>query len=53
VTLGPYLEYEFTLRPSQLRRGENHLEVTPERLVPELASAIQLCEIELVVGYTG
>jgi hypothetical protein len=53
VTLGPYLEYELTLRPHQLRRGENQLEVTPMRLVPELATTIQLREIELLVSHTG
>jgi hypothetical protein len=51
VTLGPYLEYELTLRPSQLRRGENLLEVAPTRLRPELATTIQLREIELEVRY--
>ena len=51
VTLGPYLEYEITLHPSQLEKGENLLEVTPARLVPELATKISLLEIELLVGY--
>lgn len=53
VALGSYLEYEISLRPNQLRRGENLLEVAPKRLVPELATTIQLREIELLVSYTG
>lgn len=52
VRLGPYLEYELALRPGQLRRGENRLEVAPARLRPELATTIQLREIELEVRYT-
>jgi hypothetical protein len=51
VALGPYLEYEFSVRPDQLRRGENQLEVTPQWLVPELATTIQLREIEVEVRY--
>lgn len=51
VALGPYLQYEFTLRANQLRRGENLLEVAPTRLKPELATTIQLREIELEVRY--
>jgi hypothetical protein len=51
VKLGPYLEYEISLRPDQLRKGENVLEVTPTRLIPELTMKINLVEIELRVGY--
>jgi hypothetical protein len=51
VTLGPYLEYEVTLKPTQLRRGENRLEVAPKRLIPQLTAPIQLREIELAVRY--
>jgi hypothetical protein len=53
VTLGPYLEYEITLQPAQLTKGENRLEVTPTRLIPELATKINLTEIELLAGYAG
>ncbi|MBM3243089.1 hypothetical protein FJZ31_43070 [Candidatus Poribacteria bacterium] len=51
VTLGPYLEYDITLQPSQLRKGENRLQVTPTRLAPELTTTINLLEIELLVSY--
>jgi hypothetical protein len=51
VALGPYLEYELRLRPSQLRKGANVLEVTPTRLTANLATKINLREIELHVGY--
>ena len=51
VKLGPYLEYEASLRPDQLCRGENVLEVTPTRLAADLAAKIHLVEIELDVGY--
>jgi hypothetical protein len=51
VTLGPYLEYEIPLQPSQLVRGENVLEVTPTRLAADLTAKINLVEIELRVGY--
>ncbi len=51
VKLGPYLEYEVALRPDQLRRGENVLEVTPKRLTADLATKINLVEIELHVRY--
>ncbi len=53
VKLGPYLEYEISLHPSQLKKGENHLELTPTRLIPELATRINLLEIELLVGYAA
>jgi hypothetical protein len=51
VKLGPYLEYEVALRPNQLRRGENALEVTPTRLLADLATRINLVEIELRAVY--
>jgi hypothetical protein len=51
VKLGPYLEYEIALRPEQLLRGENVLEITPTRLAADLAAKINLVEIELRVGY--
>ena len=51
VKLGPYLEYEVSLRPEQLRKGENLLEVTPTRLTAGLAGKINLVEVELHVGY--
>ena len=51
VTLLPYLEYEIALKANQLRRGENRLEVAPQRLVPALTATIQLRELELVVRY--
>jgi len=47
----PYLEYEIPLQPSQLRKGENVLEVTPTRLVADLATTVRLMEVELLVGY--
>ena len=51
VKLGSYLEYEVSLRPNQLSKGENVLEVTPTRLTADLATKINLVEIELHVGY--
>jgi len=51
VKLEPYLQYEVTLRPGQLRKGENVLEVTPTRLAAGLATKIRLVEIELSVRY--
>ena len=51
VKLEPYLQYEIALLPNQLRKGENLLEVTPVRLAAELATKIQLVEIELCVRY--
>jgi hypothetical protein len=51
VKLGPYLAYEVALRPNQLRRGENVLEITPTRLIPDLATKINLVEIELHIAY--
>jgi hypothetical protein len=51
VPLGPYLEYEISLPPDHLRQGENVLEVTPTRLMPDLATKIHLVEIELHVSY--
>ena len=53
VKLGPYLEYEITLQPAQLKKGENHLEITPTKLLPKLATNINLREIELLVSYAG
>lgn len=53
VALGPYLEYEITLHPTQLCQGENLLEVKPTRLNPDLATKINLVEIELHVRYPG
>ena len=53
VKLGPYLEYEITLQPSQLRKGENHLEVIPSKLLPDLTPKINLLEIELLVHYAA
>ena len=53
VALKPYLEYEVPLKPIELRKGENVLEVTPTRLVPHPAAKINLVEIELRVGYGG
>lgn len=53
VKLGPYLEYEITLRPAQLKKGENHLEITPTKLLPELTTKINLLEIELLVHYAS
>src|SRR5262249_56837659 len=51
VTLEPYLEFEVRLQPAQVRRGDNRLEVTPKRLIPQLTATIQLREIELEVCY--
>lgn len=47
----PYLQYEIALRPNQLCKGENLLEVKPTRLTPELAGKISLVEMELRVAY--
>jgi hypothetical protein len=51
VKLGPYLEYEISVRPDQLSKGENVLEVAPTRLTADLATKINLVEIELHVRY--
>jgi len=51
VKLGPYLDYEIALQPSQLVRGENVLAVAPTKLTPGLSAKINLVEIELSVGY--
>jgi hypothetical protein len=51
VKLGPYLEYEIPLRPDQIRKGENVLEVAPTRLIPDLTTKINLVKIELHVRY--
>ena len=53
VALRPYLEYEISLRPSQLCDGENVLDVAPTQLVSELATTVNLREIELQVSYGG
>jgi hypothetical protein len=53
VKLGPYLEYEVSVQPSQLRKGENVLEVVPAKLQPDLATKINLVEIELLVSYAA
>ena len=53
VALRPYLEYEISLRPSQLCDGENVLEVVPTKLVSELATTVNVREIELQVSYGG
>lgn len=51
VALGPYLEYDVSLRPNQLKQGDNVLEVKPIRLHSDLTTKINLAEIELRVGY--
>ena len=51
VKLEPYLQYEISLDASQIRRVENHLELKPTMLIPDLANTIQLREIELIVKY--
>ncbi len=51
VKLGPYLEYELSLRPNQLRKGENTLDIAPTRLIPDLTTKINLVEIDLRVCY--
>ena len=51
VALGPHLDYEVSLSASQLRQGENVLELTPTQLIPGLATPISLVEIELLVRY--
>jgi hypothetical protein len=52
IALGPFLEYEVSLRPSQLKSGVNELVVTPKKLRPDLSQRIQLMELELVVTYS-
>jgi hypothetical protein len=51
VKLGPYLEYEVALPPDRLSKGENVLEVAPTRLIPDVATKVNLVEIELQVSY--
>jgi len=53
VKLGPYLEYEIALGPDRLRKGENVLQVTPKSLIADLATKVNLVEIELHVRYAG
>jgi len=51
VKLGPYLRYEVSLRPSQLKQGENLLAIKPAQLIADLTGKINLVEIELSVRY--
>jgi hypothetical protein len=52
VRLGPYLEHEVAVRPAQLLKGENVLEVVPTRLAADVAGKINLVEVELLLCYT-
>ncbi|MFH1266736.1 MAG: hypothetical protein ABIK89_13490, partial [Planctomycetota bacterium] len=51
VKLGPYLRYDVPLKPGQLEKGQNTLDVKPARLIADLAGKINLVEIELAVRY--
>jgi hypothetical protein len=51
VRLEPYLYYEIPLKPEQLVRGGNSLEITPTRLLAGLSGRVRLVEIEFVVDY--
>jgi hypothetical protein len=51
VALGPYLDYELSLRPDQLKRGDNMLEVTPVRLATDLLQKVNVVELEFLVDY--
>ncbi len=51
VKLGPYLYYEISLKPGQLAKGENTLDVKPTDLVAGLSEKVYLVEIELGVRY--
>jgi hypothetical protein len=51
VKLEPYLRYDLSLKPGQLAKGENTLEVKPARLVPDLPEKIHLVEIELTLRF--
>jgi len=51
VKLGPYLAYEAALRPNQLGRGENVLEIAAAKSQPGLVTKINLAEIELQFAY--
>ena len=49
--LSPYFIHTLSLRPEQMRKGKNVLEVKPVKLEPELKGKIYLLEIELVIEY--
>ena len=51
-TLGPFLEYEVQLKPTQLKSGVNELVVSPTKLRPDLSQQIHLMELELTVEHT-
>jgi len=51
VKLGPHLAYEAALRPNQICRGENVLEIVAAKLQPGLVTKINLAEIELQIAY--
>ncbi len=51
VTLGPYQEFEISLEPGQLRKGENMLEITPVLFDQKLTTTINLAEVELIITY--
>lgn len=50
-TLGPFLEYEVQLKPTQLKSGVNELVVSPTKLRPDLSQQIHLMELELTVEH--
>jgi len=51
VKLEPYSLCSLSLKPGQLKKGENTLSVRPAKLNPDLAGDIYLLEIELIVKY--
>ena len=51
VNLGPYFCYDLSLKPGQLEKGENTLQIKPTRLEADLVGKIHLVEIELTLQF--
>lgn len=51
VKLGPYFLYDLSLKPGQLEKGENTLQIKPTRLEADLVGNIHLVEIELTLQF--
>jgi hypothetical protein len=50
--LGPYLEYQISLMPNEIRKGENMLAITPIEFERDQNVAVNLREIELEFAYS-
>jgi hypothetical protein len=51
VPLGPYLNYSIPLKPDQLVKGINQLEIRPTELKNDRTGEVRLTEVELIVNY--